>query len=284
MPNPGRLPTVFFLSDYGTEDEFVGVVHAVLLAAAPQVRIVDLTHQCPAFDVRAGAHALTRAVPHLGPGVVLAVVDPRVGGDRRAVCLALGPGDRPSYFVGPDNGLLIAAAELAAEAPVGAAYELIGTDEVTAIGHTFDGRDLFAPAAAALCNGTPPEELGRSINPGSLVRLPGGVVDHGRTQAGRTSLRAEVTWVDHFGNVQLAATLADARQAGWRFDGTTMVEVTTDGDIRRALRCVEAFAELAQSELGLLPDANGHVAIVAGEASAARWLNVVPGDLIVLEW
>ena len=99
MPHPGRLPTVFFLSDYGTEDEFVGVVHAVLLAAAPQARIVDLTHQCPAFDVRAGAHTLARAVPHLGPGVVLAVVDPGwavIAGP--CVCSrGLGPGDRPSY-------------------------------------------------------------------------------------------------------------------------------------------------------------------------------------------
>ena len=236
MPNPGRLPTVFFLSDYGTEDEFVGVVHAVLLAAAPQVRIVDLTHQCPMFDVRAGAQALSRAVPFLGPGVVLAVVDPGVGSDRRGLCLEVGGASGPSYFVGPDNGLLIAAAELVAEAPVGAAYELRSSGEVMPSGHTFDGRDLFAPVAAALCNGTPPGELGRAIDPDSLVRLPGGVVDHGRSSNGHTSLRAEVTWVDHFGNVQLAATLADARQAGWRFDGSTMVDVTTDGDIRRALR------------------------------------------------
>jgi len=283
MPNPGRLPTVFFLSDYGTEDEFVGVVHAVLLAAAPQVRIVDLSHQGPPFDVRAGAQALTRAVPYLGPGVVLAVVDPGVGTDRRGVCLDVSRADGPSYFVGPDNGLLVAAAEMAAEAPVGAAYELPGHGEAIS-GQTFDGRDLFAPVAAALCNGRPPDELGRMIDPGSLVRLPGGVVDHGRTNDGRTSLRAEVTWVDHFGNVQMAATLADARQAAWRFDGITTVEVTTDGDIRRALRCVETFADLAPSELGLLADANGHIAIVAGEASAAHWLNVVAGDLIVLEW
>jgi S-adenosyl-L-methionine hydrolase (adenosine-forming) len=248
------------------------------------VRIVDLTHRCPMFDVRAGAQALTRAVPYLGPGVVLAVVDPGVGSDRRAVCLDLSGADGPSYFVGPDNGLLLAAAELVAEAPVGAAYELCSPAEVLSTGHTFDGRDLFAPVAAALCNGTPPDELGRAIDPDSLVRLPGGVVDHGRTPGGRTCLRAEVTWVDHFGNVQLAATLADARQAGWRFDGTTMVDVTSGGDIRRALRCVEAFADLDPSELGLLPDSNGHVAIVAAEASAAHWLNVVAGDLVVLEW
>jgi S-adenosylmethionine hydrolase len=109
------------------------------------------------------------------------------------------------------------------------------------------------------------------------------VVEFGASAAGHTSLRAEVTWVDHFGNVQLAATVVDARRAGWRFDGGTVVKVSVEGN-DRSLRCVEAFADLDQSELGLLIDANGHVAIVARQASAAGWLNVVGGELILIEW
>ena len=233
------------------------------------------------FDVRSGARTLVRAVPYLGSGVVLAVVDPGVGSDRRGVCLDVGGSSGPSYFVGPDNGLLVAAAELVAEAPIALAYELSSAE--TNSSHTFDGRDLFAPVAAALCTGTPPDAVGRPIDPASLVRLSGGVVEFGAAADGHTSLRSEVTWVDHFGNVQLAATVVDARRAGWRFDGGTVVRVSVADD-GRSLRCVAAFADLDQSELGLLVDANGHVAIVARQASAAGWLNVVGGELILIEW
>ncbi|HEY3843669.1 MAG TPA: SAM-dependent chlorinase/fluorinase [Acidimicrobiales bacterium] len=290
--------TVFFLSDYGLADEFVGVVHGVLRAAAPDARVIDLTHQVPAFDVRAGSHTLVRAVPHLGPGVVLAVVDPGVGSARRGVCLHVtSTHDGPSYFVGPDNGLLVAAAELAGEAPLAHVVELRLPARAEEAGSTFDGRDLFAPAAAALCRGAPPADLGEPIEPDTLIRLFGGVVEHGRMADGRSSLRAEVTWVDHFGNVQLAATLADARVAGIPSEGSVCVTALVESDLAGRmslppalvpegvdLACVESFADLAHGELGLLTDANGHLAIVAGEASAARWLNVVAGELVLLAW
>jgi hypothetical protein len=290
--------TVFFLSDFGTRDEFAGVVHAVIVARAPGTTVIDLTHLIPPFDVRAGSHTLARAVPHLGAGVVLGVVDPGVGTARRGVCLevSLSAGDT-LFFVGPDNGLLVTAAELAGEAPVTRAFELRREPPVPGRGRTFDGRDLFAPAAASLCAGTPATRLGEPVDPASLVRLPGGVVEQGRLHDGRTFLRAEVTWVDHFGNVALAATMAHARVAGMPAAGS--IELTDhtgsehehpDGLPRSLLpdgvqlRCVDAFGELAQGELGLLVDANGHLAVVAGEASAASWLNVVAGELLVLAW
>ncbi len=248
--------------------------------------------------MRTGAHTLVRAVPHLGPGVVLAVIDPGVGSRRRGVCLHVDNVETsPTYFVGPDNGLLVAAAELAGEAPVARAFELHRHPVPSTHGSTFDGRDLFAPAAAALCRGTPPEELGDAIDPASLVRLFGGVVEHGRLKDGRTCMRTEVTWVDRFGNIQLAATLSDARKAALPFTGTVEVTALTESDLGRhqmltpslvpegmRLKCVETFADLAHGELGLLIDANGHLAIVAGEASAAHWLNVVSGELVVLAW
>src|SRR6185437_5600775 len=121
---------------------------------------------------------------------------------------------RKLYFVGPDNGLLVGAAEAAAEAPIGFAVELARDPTPPERGATFDGRDVFGPAAASLCAGAPLATLGNEIDPDSLVRLIGGVVEHGRLHDGRTCLRAEVTWVDRFGNLQLAATVADARVAG----------------------------------------------------------------------
>ena len=290
--------TVFFLSDFGTEDEFAGVVHAVIAAHAPGTTVIDLTHHVPPFDVRAGSHTLVRAVPHLGPGVVLAVVDPGVGTARRGIALEVALATGASLaFVGPDNGLLVAAAEAAAEAPVTRVVELARPPAPPDRGSTFDGRDLFAPAAAALCSGAALEELGEQIDPMSLVRLIGGVVEAGRLHDGRACLRIEVTWVDHFGNLQLAATVADARVAG--IPTTGHVELAARLESGREdpdglphslvpdgmqLRCVDAFGELEQGEFGLLVDANGHLAVVAGEASAARWLNVAAGELLILAW
>ena len=290
--------TVFFLSDFGTEDEFAGVVHAVIAARAPGTTVIDLTHHIPPFDVRAGSHTLVRAVPHLGSGVVLAVVDPGVGTARRGIGLqvALHTGGSLA-FLGPDNGLLVAAAEAAGEAPVTRVVELARQPVSPDRGATFDGRDLFAPAAAALCCGAALEELGEPVDPVSLVRLVGGVVEEGRLLDGRTCLRTEVTWVDRYGNLQLAATVADARVAG--FPMTGRVELAAGPGSGRAdpdglppslvpdgvqLRCVDAFGELGQGEFGLLVDANGHLAVVAGESSAARWLNVTAGELLVLAW
>ncbi|MGO9853966.1 MAG: S-adenosyl-l-methionine hydroxide adenosyltransferase family protein [Acidimicrobiales bacterium] len=293
------VPPVFFLSDFGTQDEFVGVVHAVIAARAPGTTVIDLTHHVPPFDVRAGSHTLVRAVPHLGSGVVLGVVDPGVGTARRGICIEVAvPAGGTLFFVGPDNGLLVGAAEAAGEAPVTRVVELARDPAPPDRGATFDGRDLFAPVAAALSGGTATlEQLGEPIEPASLVRLPGGVVEQGRLHDGRTCLRAEVIWVDHFGNLQLAATVADARVAGMPAIGSIELaariesgreyldglphSLVPDG-VR--LRCVDAFGALRQGEFGLIADANGHLAVVAGQASAAHWLNVVAGELLVLAW
>ena len=124
MPT-GPVRTVFFLSDFGTQDEFAGVVHAVIAARAPGTTVIDLTHNIPAFDVRAGSHTLVRAVPHLGPGVVLGVVDPGVGTGRRGIGIEVAlPAGGTLHFIGPDNGLLVASAEEAGEAPVRRVVEL----------------------------------------------------------------------------------------------------------------------------------------------------------------
>jgi S-adenosylmethionine hydrolase len=292
MP-PG--PNVFFLSDYGTQDEFAGVVHAVIATDAPEARVIDLTHEIPPFDVRAGSHALVRAVPHLPAGIVLAVVDPGVGATRRGVCLRVDGSDGgPTLFVGPDNGLLTEAAELSGGGVIAQAIALQRSPWSSARGDTFDGRDLFAPTVAKLCRGTTLVALGDPVDPTSLVRLPGGVVEQGKDHDGRSCLRSEVTWVDRFGNIQLAATVADAHAAGLPVRGTVDLAApgSREGDVLPSalvpaglsLRCVDTYADLAQGELGLLVDANGHLAVVAGEASAAHWLNVSAGELLVLSW
>ena len=283
--------TVFFLSDYGTEDEFVGRgPRRPGRRPSPGLTVIDLTHQIPAFDVRAGSHTLVRASPHLGPGVVLAVVDPGVGsaaarpvhaGD--ACC-----GDGPAFFVGPDNGLLIAAAEQVGEAPIARAFELRRPGEVAGRGRTFDGRDLFAPAAAALCGGVAPEELGDPIDPLSLVRLPGGVVEQGRRSDGRSL---------HAGRGPLDRPLRQHRS--WRrppptpkwprcpAPGAVTVAIDLAGSAPghdrspgRDLRRSRARASSASSSIR-----NGHLAVVAGEASAAAMRTRRGGrQMVVLTW
>lgn len=282
---PEAPDTVFFLSDYGLRDEFVGVVHAVLRRLAPRVRVIDLTHEVPPFDVRAGAGALTRALPHLGPGVVLAVVDPGVGGGRRGLLLEVAAARGPRYLVGPDNGLLVPAAEAAGG--VRAALELAEPPPGSAA--TFDGRDVFAPVAAALCQGSRASELGTAVDPASLERVPALVVEPGILPDGRHGLRAEVSWVDRFGNVQLAAP-ASALPAGvpWLVvhpepgPWTALMGAELAGD--EAVVRVRTFADLEPDQPGLLVDGNGNLALVVREGSAAAHFGIGPGSLVQLVW
>src|SRR5690242_20647147 len=159
-----RPPFVSFLSDYGRTDEFVGVCHAVMLDIEPELRIVDVTHDIPAFDVRAGALALVRAVQYLPEGVVLAIVDPGVGTERRCVAVQVDG----AVMIGPDNGLLAPAVAM-----VGGAQRVVALATVEyqlpAPGPTFAGRDVMAPAAAHLAAGLDLAKLGPEVDPASLA-------------------------------------------------------------------------------------------------------------------
>jgi S-adenosylmethionine hydrolase len=251
---------ISFLSDYGLEDEFVGVVHRVIAAGAPDVTIIDITHQIPAHDVRAGALALWRAAPWLAPGVILAVVDPGVGTVRRAVVVEVAAAG--AVLLGPDNGLLLpAAASLGA---LTAAVELAPRYER---GATFAGRDVFAPAAAALALGTDMARLGQPIDPATLA---GTVVPEPRRPADG-SLRAEVLWVDRFGNAQLNVRPADAGHLG------DLVDLRI-GPHTWPARRVSAYELLGPSEVGLVTDSYGLLSVSCRCASAAARTGLGPGD------
>jgi hypothetical protein len=286
---------VYFLSDYGTADEFVGIVHAVLHGLAPTVAVIDLSHQVPAFDVAAGAAMLVRSGPFLGAGVVLAVVDPGVGTDRAAVALEV-PAGGPRWLVGPDNGLLMPLA-----ASLGGVRAAVALDPVHPLGEpaggrpgrTFDGRDVFAPAAAHLAEGGHAEGLGRPIDVATLQPAPAGAPTGGpgsAPDADGSAIRASVTWIDRFGNVQLAAVPADLSAIGLVPGGTARVTVLPGpgggGGPGRVVtgRRVRAFGHLAPGEFGLLEDANGQVSLVLDRGSAARSLEIAGrGDGVRIE-
>jgi S-adenosylmethionine hydrolase len=263
-----RYGPVSFLSDYGLEDEFVGIVHRVMAARAPGVPVIDITHQVPVHDVRAGALTLWRAAPWLAPGVILAVVDPGVGTARRAVAVEVASAG--AVLVGPDNGLLFpAASSLGA---VTAAVELSGSPAVAdGRGATFAGRDLFAPACAALAHGCDLGRLGRHIDPDSLVTTAVPVPGIGPDGA----VRAEVLWVDRFGNVQLNAGPGDAGHLGSGVD----LRAGTD---RWTARRAEAYADLAETEIGLVTDSYGLLSVSCRDASAAARTGLAVGDEVWL--
>jgi S-adenosylmethionine hydrolase len=262
-----RRETISFLSDYGTADEFVGVVKSVVRTIAPHVTVIDLTHEIPPHDVRAGGLALARAVQYLAPGVVLAVVDPGVGTERRAIAVEVAGGD--GVFVGPDNGLLAPAVAMAGGAT--AAVELSKVDHhLPSPGPTFAGRDVFAPVSALLCNGRSLEDLGVPIDPAGL--LPG-VLPISRLEG--DVLHAEVLWVDRFGNAQL------------NLDPDELPEserlMVTIGGKRRVAKRAPTYAGIGPGEVGLVVDSYGLIAVVLDQASAADQLGLGAGDAVLVE-
>jgi S-adenosyl-L-methionine hydrolase (adenosine-forming) len=259
--------TVTFLSDYGRTDEFVGVVHSVIRSIAPDVRVIDLTHDIAPYDVRAGALALARSVPFLAPGVVVGVVDPAVGTTRRPIAVEVGDG--ASVLVGPDNGLLAPAVAMCGGAT--RAVELVSPEHRLDTGAaTFDGRDVFAPAAAHLCNGVELTELGPLLEPASLMP---GLVPLSREEGGE--IIAEVLWVDRYGNAQLNVEPEELEG----HDDKVTIEV--DGVVRTATRAT-TFATVGPNEIGLVVDSYGLVALALDRDSAARELGLTAGSSVLI--
>jgi S-adenosylmethionine hydrolase len=250
---------ISFTTDYGLDDGFVAACAGVIARIAPDVRLIHVTHLVPPQDVRRAATVLAQTAPYLPPAVHLAVVDPGVGTERAAVAIEAAGG----LLVGPDNGLLIPAAE--ALGGIRSAHRLTEPAyRLPAVSATFHGRDLFAPAAAHLAVGVPPATLGPALDPAGLVRLPAPTIV---SQQGK--LTTEVLSVDRFGNLQLAAT-PDALPAGRVAIGDQEAVVG------------RTFADVPSGALVVLTDSAGHLAIAVNGGSAAARLGRSAGDLVEL--
>ena len=262
-----RYDTVSLLTDYGSDDEFAGVLASVLRDMAPHATVIDLTHGIRPFDVRGGSLALARAIPYVADGVVVAVVDPGVGTARKAIAVEVAGG--AGVLVGPDNGLLAPAVAVAGGAE--RAVEL--TDEsfhLATPGATFAGRDIFAPVAAHLCNGVDLAELGPAVD--STLLMPGMVP---LPQEEADGIHAEVLWVDHFGNCQL--NLSPDELPG----DDDVLAVVIDGERRIAHRS-GAYGDLGRGQLGLVTDSHGMAALAYDQRSAAAELRLAAGDAVVV--
>jgi S-adenosylmethionine hydrolase len=264
-------PVVTFLSDFGIADDFVGVCHGVILRACPGAQVVHVTHGIRAQAIGHGARVLAGAVPYLPVGVHLAVVDPGVGSGRRAVALSTVD---TRMFVGPDNGLLIPAAE--ACGGIVEAHEISNPDVMLhPVSRTFHARDIFSPAAGRLAAGVALADLGPRLDPADLVRRVG--FDHALDGS---LLTAAVQHVDRFGNIQLAVF---ARELDGLFEPGRLAEVVTPDD-RYYVRCAETFADVDPGELVIYQDALGLLSVAVNQGSAAELTAAEAGDEINVEF
>ena len=252
----------------------------VILGIAPDARIVDLTHEVPAQDVRAGAYLLRSAVPYFPPGTIhVAVVDPGVGTRRRALVVAT----RTAFFVGPDNGLF---SLVATRAETRAIWDVSRSrHRLAQQSRTFHGRDVFAPIAARLAAGMAPSELGTRLR--TMRRLA-----PLRVRRGRTRTRGEVVWTDGFGNLVTNVTAADLPGAGRGGAGSGRgarnsrgfrvrgVSVTIGAHV---LPLLDAYADVPPGEAVALVNSTDLLEIAVNRGSAAALFGLGRGARVVAE-
>jgi len=238
----------------------------VIKRIAPDAEVIDITHGIAPHDVLQGALVLASTLPFMPEGIHLAVVDPGVGSDRRAIALQ---GSDGRLYVGPDNGLLVYAADKLGG--VEEAVELANPAyRLEPVAHTFHGRDVFAPASAHLAAGVELKELGPAIAAADLVRI-----DVPAPSIGKRRIRATVLYVDRFGNVQLNLTRDDLAQVGIEAGSKLEVEV---GFERYYAVTARTFAEVRGGDIVLYEDAYWNISLAINRGSAAEMFGVSVGD------
>jgi S-adenosyl-L-methionine hydrolase (adenosine-forming) len=262
---------ILFASDFGPGSEWVGICHAVIARIAPNVRVIDLTHSLRPFDVEGAGLILQAALPYAPVGLSVLVVDPGVGTDRRRVAVQCRRGD---VLVGPDNGLLPAAAE--GLAGIVAARELGSLRwHLETVSKTFHARDVFCPVAAHLATGVLFEDVGDPIDITQLVQSRKPLLD-----IRPDCLRAEIIDVDRFGNVRLSAK-ADALEKSGLARANSLRVATSRGDA--PVQIAATFGALSPDHFGLVVDSFGWLCVCLDRASAAQHLDVARGESVEIQ-
>jgi S-adenosyl-L-methionine hydrolase (adenosine-forming) len=256
---------ITFLSDFGLEDDFVGTCHGVIKRIAPEADVIDITHGIDPQNILQGALVLGNTLPYMPEGVHLAVVDPDVGTPRRALVLRSGDG---RLLVGPDNGLLVPAAERAGG--IEAAYEITNRRyALDAVSATFHARDVFSPAAAHLSLGLDPAELGTALGTDGVVRL-----EIPQPEIGERRIRATCLYVDRFGNIQLNLDAKQVEPLGITPGRKIEVELAMDRFYASAAR---TFADARPGDIILYEDAYRNIALAISRGNAAETFGVRAG-------
>jgi S-adenosylmethionine hydrolase len=261
-------PFISLLTDFGLRDPSAAILHGVILTIAPDAQIVDISHEVRKFSIRDGALLLWSALPYLPVGFHVAVVDPGVGTERLPIAIRTGRGDT---LLGPDNGLLLAAAERIGG--IRAVHALEAPEyRLPVVSTSFHGRDIFAPSAAHLANGVAIEALGPVVDRDSLLPTPlaDAVVEPG-------ALRSAIVYIDTFGNVKLAGLRADLEEAigpvrpGDRLE----LDFAAHEDDRARVEVVPwqgTFGESAPGLPLLYEDSYGRICLAVNQGDAARQL------------
>src|SRR4051794_35273159 len=255
-------PLVTLLSDYGHDDDFVGVCHGVIVGICPDARIIDITHGIGRYQVRQGALVLRNTLPYLPPGVHMAVVDPQVGTERRGVAVRCEDG---RLLVGPDNGLLSLAWQRFGG--VDLAVDISRSPHrLEPVSATFHGRDLFAPVAAQLAAGADPADAGEPLEPDELatVELPEARVDG-------DEIAAHVLVTDRFGNAGLNVDHEQLAGSGLHLGGALELEVKGE---RFLASYAHTFADVKPGELLVYEDAYRMLAVAINRGDAVETLGL----------
>ena len=254
-------PIISLLTDFGLTDSYVGEVKAVISTICPDAEIIDITHDVRKFDIRSGAFLLASAAPYFPKGTVhLAVVDPGVGSKRRPIAVET----TRAHFVGPDNGLLIPAAE---KQNILHVFELTNRSlMMEAVSSTFHGRDIFAPAAARLACGANGSEFGAEIS--DYVKL-----SVGEPKFTNRHITCEIIHVDRFGNLVTNIPGQALTKLGGRL-------VLSMRGRRIPAKLVNAYTDVEGKQVGFLVGGHGYVEFSCRESSASRRLSLGCGDVL----
>ena len=232
--------------------------------------MIDITHGIQPQHVLQGALVLAKTLPYMPPGVHVAVVDPGVGSDRKPVALR---GSEGRFYVGPDNGLLLVAADRLGG--IEQAVEITSEEHMLApVSRTFHGRDIFSPAAAHLALGVELSDLGQSLDPQQLRRL-----EVPEPQVGSSRIRATALYVDRFGNIQLNLTSGDLEQVGIVPGAKVELEVRFERYFAIAAR---TFTEVRPGDVVVYEDAYRAIALAINQGDAAHMLSARVGEEVLL--
>jgi S-adenosyl-L-methionine hydrolase (adenosine-forming) len=260
---PARIVTL--TSDFGLKDPYVAEMKAAILSICPSVVTVDVTHLVEKFNVRAGAFMLASAAPYFPAGTIhVAVVDPGVGTQRRPIIIET----ESSFFVGPDNGLPILAAE--AQGIKRMWHIESRRFMLPHISSTFHGRDIFAPAAAHLANGEAPEEFGPQI---ADVVKP----EFTKVTREKDVLTGEVLYVDDFGNI---ITNIHAKEIAVFREGRVQVELPNQAP--QQMKVSRTYAAAKPQEPLAVIGSHSYLEIALNQGNAAAKFLAKAGDKITL--
>ena len=260
------IPTIVFMTDFGTVDDSVAICRGVMYSIAPEVRIVDLTHQVTPFSILDGARFLYGASPYYPAGTVfVVVVDPTVGSTRKAVVVK---SKRGQYFVLPDNGLMTMAQD---RDGIEAAREITNRDWMigAALSSTFHGRDIFSPVGAHLARGDDWTGVGPELEVSKLVRL-----DIAPTKLDERGLSGEVIATDGpFGNLVTNISAEDFLKLGYARSQSVRIKIgTSEMDVA----FVRTFSDVPLHQPLLYIDSRGRLGLAVNQGSFAATYGVKP--------